>query len=63
MLDNPFQQILDTRRKRAVIIDGGFATELEKTGKDLSQVPLAQLQKHNLIYVQDATQGLICTPL
>ena len=25
-------------RKRAVILDGGFATQLERLGKDLSQV-------------------------
>jgi S-methylmethionine-dependent homocysteine/selenocysteine methylase len=34
---NPLQAVLETCGRRAVILDGGFATQLERIGKDLSQ--------------------------
>ena len=36
-LSNPFADILSMPARRAVVLDGGFATELERQGKDLSQ--------------------------
>ena len=38
---NAFKDILDAPRKKAVILDGGFGTELERIGKDYAQVNLS----------------------
>ena len=35
---DPFKQVLRHTGRRAVVLDGGLATELERQGADLSQV-------------------------
>ena len=37
---NVFRELLQIPAKKAVILDGGFGTELERIGKDYAQVAL-----------------------
>ena len=37
-MHNPFHDVLSLNGRKAVILDGGFGTELERQGKDYGQV-------------------------
>ena len=39
-MHDPFHDVLALNGRKAVILDGGFGTELERQGKDYGQVSL-----------------------